>query len=105
MNNQKRWLLTILFPFFAVSMSPNQQDLYDWARDEIGKKWLYHRIIPLGLVAWAGYEYMNNGCADERCRNAMSPLIIAGILVGKQHLYKLARVYKKGNSPQHSPRK
>lgn len=95
MNNQKRWLLTILFPFFTVSMSPDQQSLYEWTRDEIGKKWLYKRIIPLGLVAWASYEYLHNGCTDDRCRNAMSPLIIAGIMVGKQGLVSFVKTYNK----------
>lgn len=71
---------------------------------EIVEKWVYQRLIPLGLVTWAGYEYAKNGCVDERCRNAISPLILAGIWIGKQHISKFAYYYKNGNSKQCSPR-
>ena len=86
-------------------MQNDQKKLYVWAKEEIGKKWVCQRIIPLSLVTWAGYQYMSNGCTDDRCRNAINPLIIAGVWVGRQQLYNLVNACKKGNSPQNSPRK
>lgn len=64
---------------------------------EIGKKWVCQRLIPLGLVTWAGYEYIKNGCVDDRCRNAISPLIIAGIWIGKHHMSSLFHSFKKNH--------
>lgn len=95
--------------FFAVhtatSMEPHYYSRLAWLKEEVGKKWLCERIIPAGLIAFAGYRYITEGCIDERCKNLVEPLVIAGVLASHRPIKELINSYKASRTPQNSPRK